>query len=642
MFLRAHPIQTPKTPFLKLTPLAAALAAGLFAQPAMAANITVDGTICTLADAISAANTNATVGGCVGDAAGLDTLSLPASTILSSALPTVTSAISILGNGGTVMRDASAAEFRIFTVTSTGNLSLDQTTVSGGSVSGYGGGILSYGVLSLSDCTVSGNTASPFTFAGRGGGIYIDGGLPATLTMSNSRVSGNVAATGGGIRHDGGSAVLNISSSTISGNTATYGGGGIYNDIGGTLTLTNSTVSGNRVISGSGGGIYNDTSGARLILDHSTVSGNSALGNGGGLFQFNAGTSVIGNSLISGNSAGGSGAEVGASGTVTANDSNLFGHSALTNAAAFSGFTPGASDIDATIDGGAGILLPTALASILNTTLANNGGLSFTHALPAGSPAIDAVAGTCPPPSNDQRGFSRPADGNASSTAECDIGAFELQPPADTTPETFTFTDVTGAALSTVQTSNAVTITGINTAAAISVTGGTYSIGCTATFTSLASTINNNQTVCVRHTASASSNTAVDTTLTVGSVSDTYTSTTATASTQPTIRIKDVILSEERSGTRIFRFRVSLSAAATGPVTVAFSTANGTAMAGSDYIAKSGTLTLPAGIRMQQIQIMVKGDRTRESDETFFVNLSGASGGTIADSQGKGTIRNDD
>lgn len=61
--------------------------------------------------------------------------------------------------------------------------------------------------------------------------------------------------------------------------------------------------------------------------------------------------------------------------------------------------------------------------------LANNGGPTQTHALVTGSPAIDAVTdGTCPPPATDQRGpgFTRPVDGNSSSTAECDTGAFEF------------------------------------------------------------------------------------------------------------------------------------------------------------------------------------------------------------------------
>ncbi len=104
-------------------------------------------------------------------------------------------------------------------------------------------------------------------------------------------------------------------------------------------------------------------------------------------------------------------------------------------------------------------------------------------------------------------------------------------PPPDTTPDSFTFTDISDVALGVVQVSNAVTITGINTAAPISVTGGEYSIGCDATFTTADSTISNGQTVCVRHTSAATNATSTDTTLTVGGVADTFTSTTAGSDT---------------------------------------------------------------------------------------------------------------
>ena len=100
---------------------------------------------------------------------------------------------------------------------------------------------------------------------------------------------------------------------------------------------------------------------------------------------------------------------------------------------------------------------------------------------------------------------------------------------ADTTPDAFSFTDKTGVALATQVTSDPITITGINAPATVTVsgTGGMYSVGCTATYIDTSSTIENNETVCVRHTSSASANTAVDTVLTIGGVIDTFTSTTA-------------------------------------------------------------------------------------------------------------------
>ena len=100
---------------------------------------------------------------------------------------------------------------------------------------------------------------------------------------------------------------------------------------------------------------------------------------------------------------------------------------------------------------------------------------------------------------------------------------------SDTTPDAFVFAAQSGVSLNTTLTSNTVTITGINASTPISVSGGTYSIGCTGTFTGVAGTISNNQSVCVRHTSSAANSTAVTTTLTVGSVSSAFTSTTVAA-----------------------------------------------------------------------------------------------------------------
>ena len=100
----------------------------------------------------------------------------------------------------------------------------------------------------------------------------------------------------------------------------------------------------------------------------------------------------------------------------------------------------------------------------------------------------------------------------------------------DTTPDAFNFVDAPGfVGRSTVVTSAGVTLTGFDSAAPISVTGGTYSIGCTASYTAVAGTVAPNSTVCVRHTSSAAGGTATNTTLTVGpnaGVSNTFTSTT--------------------------------------------------------------------------------------------------------------------
>ncbi len=111
----------------------------------------------------------------------------------------------------------------------------------------------------------------------------------------------------------------------------------------------------------------------------------------------------------------------------------------------------------------------------------------------------------------------------------------------------------------------------------------------------------------------------------------------------PTIGINDASIIEGRSSSRNITFTVTLSHAASGTVTVAYATANGTASAGSDYQAKSGTLSFAQGTTSRTIAVRVYGDRTKEPNETFSVNLSSPTGGaTIADGSGLGTILNDD
>src|SRR5262249_10890418 len=100
---------------------------------------------------------------------------------------------------------------------------------------------------------------------------------------------------------------------------------------------------------------------------------------------------------------------------------------------------------------------------------------------------------------------------------------------------------------------------------------------------------------------------------------------------------------EGNNGTTLFVFTVSLSLAYDMPVTVSYATADGTAtVADNDYQAQSGTLTFDPGETTKTIAIVVYGDRKKEPNETFFLNLSGAVNATILDGQGLGTILNDD
>ncbi len=428
----------------------------LAVSSAQAANITVDGTNCTLADAITAANTDASAGNCPAGS-GADTITLQVDVTLSADLPQIASAITLEGGGHFISGNNAR---RVLYIVNTGNLTLNATTVkdgkatsdpaygggiyndggtltltnstvSGNTASYGGGGICNYGTATLTNSTVSGNTASSdgggiYNYVGtltlnnstvsgntassEGGGIYNYG----TATLTNSTVSGNTASYGGGIYNVG---TLTLNNSTVSGNTASYGGG-ISNL--GTLTLNNSTVSGNTA-SSNGGGIYAALVN-RFTLNNSTVSSNSAAGKGGGILFANWSEGTLRSSLISGNTAA-SGKEVyndstSYGGTVTADSFNVFGHSGETSAQAFNGFTPGASDVNATSDGGT----PAGLAALLSP-LTNNGSPTKTHALPVGSLAIDLDAACSAGLSTDQRGFPRPAI----SGTGCDAGAYERQ-----------------------------------------------------------------------------------------------------------------------------------------------------------------------------------------------------------------------
>jgi hypothetical protein len=111
---------------------------------------------------------------------------------------------------------------------------------------------------------------------------------------------------------------------------------------------------------------------------------------------------------------------------------------------------------------------------------------------------------------------------------------------------------------------------------------------------------------------------------------------------QPALSIDDVSVNEGNSGTSTATFTVSLSAASGQTVSVNYATADGTATAGSDYVARSGTLTFAPGTTAQGVAITVNGDTAVEPSETFSVGLSGASNASIARATGTGTITNDD
>ncbi|WP_158608391.1 beta strand repeat-containing protein [Stagnimonas aquatica] len=388
-----------KNPSMPSWPIAGCLAwlSIALAAPVQAATITVNGSSCTLPDAITAANNDAATGGCAAGS-GTDTLVLTTngSYTLTGQLPNITSTITIEGNGSTIT--GNNGNFRMLAFGNNGNLTLDKVTVTGFKPSTRGGAITvatTANVLTVTNSRFSGNAV---TGAAHGGAISVNG-TNATVSISNSSLSGNAAGGGGGgINVEGSTATVSISNSTISGNTAGQHGGGLRVLLG-SVTLSNSTVSGN-VSSYDGGGLYVDVGTA--TVNNSTFVGNTAaptLGGVGGGIYLESGAVTLRNSIVAGNTAIDCSEICGISAPPTGNANNLFGHAGETDFQAFNNyFVPGASDLRATSDG-----LNKTLASILNATLADNGGPTQTHALVSTSPAINASGANAT--TTDQRGY---------------------------------------------------------------------------------------------------------------------------------------------------------------------------------------------------------------------------------------------
>ncbi len=303
-------------------------------------------------------------------------------------------------------------------------------------VSANGGGIYNVGALTLNYCTVSNNaTRDVGTFnqlSGHGGGIYNSG----ILTINHSTIEDNITGDGMASGHGGGIAnqnSININNCSILRNRTgnSHGdphyfsrsglGGGIYN-ISGTL-INNSTVSGNQtgkvlvdIVDGdksaykNGGGIFND---GELTIKNSTITDNATGdGDGGGLWN-SSGKVNIGNTILSGNSViGGMGSDC--FGDISSEGYNLIGDT-----------------VGCTINGD-----QTGNITRLDPkigTLQNNGGMTMTHALLKGSPAIDTGDPQCSDLDGeilltDQRGLLRPVDGDIDDNPVCDIGAVEFFP----------------------------------------------------------------------------------------------------------------------------------------------------------------------------------------------------------------------
>jgi len=114
------------------------------------------------------------------------------------------------------------------------------------------------------------------------------------------------------------------------------------------------------------------------------------------------------------------------------------------------------------------------------------------------------------------------------------------------------------------------------------------------------------------------------------------------AAQTPSISVGDVQVVEGNAGTTQATFVVSLSAASSQTVSCSFATADGTATAGSDYVAKSGALSFAPGEVQKSVGILVNGDTVDETQETFFLDISNVQNATVNTSRGTGFIVDDD
>lgn len=243
-------------------------------------------------------------------------------------LPPITQSLTIRGNGATIVRDGlGTASFRIFRVTSGGNLRLEDLTVRGGRTSGNGGGILvdSGGRLTLVGVDVIDNTS----LNNSGGGVAVSTGATAvvrrgwlafnnaisgaglynrgTLSVDDSEFSRNHARTvGGALFLDAGNAFVHAS--VVRRNTSATSGGGLTNSGTASLEVSESKITNNTTTGDEGGGIQNLS---KLRVEKTEVSGNvvgGTAGVGGGVYNATgSGVLVLKGSEILRNSANGPG-----------------------------------------------------------------------------------------------------------------------------------------------------------------------------------------------------------------------------------------------------------------------------------------------------------------------------------------------
>ncbi len=466
-------------------------------------------------------------------------------------------------------------------------------------------------VMFISDSLFTGNAANS------GGAVYNDDN--GSITISRSNFIGNHAQVGGAFGNkDGG---LDFFNSTLSGNTSNGDGGAGSNRLG-TVRFFNSTLSGN-TSGNAGGAVYFTFEGASNgTFNNCTITGNHA-GTGGGIMVFN-GQSIVrfGNTIMAGNTALTQAPDL--YGQIYSSGYNIFGKR---NGNGTSIFNEQPTDIIGTESSPVNPLLG---------PLADNGGPTKTRALLTGSPAINS--GNPFGETADQRGFPRVVNGTA------DRGAFEVQnPPAGIsafsgTPQSATVGTNYAPLKARVLDSNNDPVGGVN------VTFNAPNTGASGTFPGSvfsATAVTDGNGVATAPVLAAN-NTAGSFQVSAGYAASPLATFDLTNLDAPTISVDDVTFTGADSLVAS-GFTVTLSAASAQTITVHYQTGDGTAVAGEDYTATSGTLTFDPGETSKPVPVTILPDTVQESTEQFYLNLdSPSSNAFIADAQGVGTIPNDD
>jgi len=432
------------------------------------------------------------------------------------------------------------------------------------------------------------------TISGTGSSdVFLDGaqtGRVLTVTNGVSVTLKGVTVRNGKVTNQSGAGIYNmgtliLQNTAVLSNTTTGDGGGVYNI--GVLTVTQSTIGNN---SNGMGGIYNY--GGYVMLRDATVRDNTAGTTGGGLF-IDGGTAVLERVTISGNSAGSyNGAiHIQNSATVTLTNVTISGNSAASLSAI-------------SVVGGSTV-------AVLNSTIADNNS--------TGTSSLYAISnyGTLTLKNTIVANKGGNAAGNCYNGGVLTSLGHNL---ADDTTCSFTQTGDQQNAnpqLGPLADNGGSTQTRALLIGSPAIDAGTNS-GCPAT----------DQRGYARPFDGDGDGTA---TCDIGAYE---------FSRQ--VRIADTTVTEGDSGTTTAVFTVTLTPTSTQSVTVTYATADGTATAGSDYTAASGSLVFPPGKSSVTITVSVLGDTADEPNETFTVNLSNAQGAQIVDAQGEGTIVDDD